>query len=68
MKHHPLSKRLGLFLGPILFITIQLLPFELISPQADTVIAIAIWMVLWWITEAVSISVTSLLPLLLLRL
>lgn len=65
MKHHPLPKRLGLFLGPLLFIVLQLLPFELISPQADTVIAVAIWMVLWWITEAVSISVTSLLPLLL---
>ena len=65
MKHHPLPKRLGLFLGPLLFIVLQLLPFELISPQADTVNAVAIWMVLWWITEAVSISVTSLLPLLL---
>ncbi|MBT8239014.1 MAG: DASS family sodium-coupled anion symporter, partial [Croceitalea sp.] len=31
----------------------------------DLVIAVAIWMLIWWISEAVSISVTALLPLLL---
>lgn len=65
MKNHPLSKRLGLFLGPILFIILQSSPLILISDKADTVIAVALWMITWWITEAVSISVTSLLPLLL---
>ncbi len=65
MKHHPLSKRLGLFLGPILFSLLSLLPVEFISEKADTVIATAVWMIIWWITEAVSISVTALLPLLL---
>lgn len=65
MMNHPLSKIIGLFLGPILFIIVQLLPFDIISNKADTVIASALWMVCWWITEAVSISVTALLPLLL---
>lgn len=65
MTNHPISKIIGLFLGPILFIIVQLLPFEIISNKADTVIASALWMVCWWITEAVSISVTALLPLLL---
>lgn len=65
MTNHPLSKIIGLFLGPILFIIVQLLPFDIISNKADTVIATALWMVCWWITEAVSISVTALLPLLL---
>jgi sodium-dependent dicarboxylate transporter 2/3/5 len=65
MKNHPLSKSIGLFLGPLLFIIVQFLPFVFVSEKADTVIAVALWMVLWWITEAVSISVTSLLPLLL---
>ncbi|MGC1204834.1 MAG: DASS family sodium-coupled anion symporter [Flavobacteriaceae bacterium] len=65
MIKHPKSKIIGLFLGPILFIIVQYLPFEIISEKADTVIATALWMVFWWITEAVSISVTSLLPLLL---
>ena len=65
MTQQPYSKIIGLFLGPLLFIIVQLLPFDLISNKADTVIASALWMVCWWITEAVSISVTALLPLLL---
>lgn len=65
MQQHPFSKKIGLFLGPILFIIVQLLPFDIISNNADTVIATALWMVCWWITETVSISVTALLPLLL---
>lgn len=60
-----LSKKIGLFLGPILFFIILNLPFELVSEKGDAVIAVAVWMVIWWITEAVSISVTALLPLLL---
>ena len=56
---------MGLFLGPILFLIISNLPSALISEKGDAVIAIAIWMIIWWITEAVSISVTALLPLLL---
>ncbi len=65
MNHHPLFKRIGLFLGPILFLIIQFTSISFISDTADTVIAAAVWMVIWWITEAVSISVTALLPLLL---
>lgn len=59
------SKKAGLFLAPILFIILLNLPFELVSEKGDAVIAVAVWMVIWWITEAVSISVTALLPLLL---
>ncbi len=60
-----LSKKAGLLLGPILFFLIISLPFELVSENGDRVVAVAAWMVVWWITEAVSISVTALLPLLL---
>jgi sodium-dependent dicarboxylate transporter 2/3/5 len=60
-----LSRKLGLLLGPILFLIISNLPNALISEKGDAVIAIAAWMIIWWITEAVSISVTALLPLLL---
>jgi sodium-dependent dicarboxylate transporter 2/3/5 len=59
-----LSSKVGLFLGPILFLLLNYLPFELVSEQGDAVIAVAAWMIVWWITEAVSISVTALLPLL----
>lgn len=62
------SKRLGLLLGPLLFGLLMCWPEPLISPKGDAVIAVALWMVTWWLTEAVSISVTALLPLLLLPL
>ncbi|MBT8258680.1 MAG: DASS family sodium-coupled anion symporter, partial [Bacteroidia bacterium] len=61
----PISKRIGLILGPLAFLVVFLLPSEIISEKADHVIAVALWMVIWWITETVSISVTALLPLVL---
>ena len=63
-----LSKKIGLVLGPVAFLVLNLLPFEMVSEKGDPVISIAAWMLIWWITEAVSISVTALLPLLLLPL
>lgn len=61
-----LSKKLGLLVGPVLFFGILYLP-DLIPGKetANAVIAVGAWMILWWITEAVSIAVTALLPLLL---
>lgn len=61
-----LERKFGLFLGPLAFAMILFLP-DLIPGKdlANPVIAVAAWMVIWWITETVSISVTSLLPLLL---
>lgn len=61
-----LSKKIGLVLGPVVFLILNLLPFEMVSEKGDPVISVAAWMLIWWITEAVSISVTALLPLLLL--
>ncbi len=60
-----LSKRIGLLLAPIVFLITINLPFTIISPSGDAVIAVALWMIIWWITEAVHIAVTSLLPLIL---
>ncbi|WP_288954981.1 DASS family sodium-coupled anion symporter [uncultured Polaribacter sp.] len=59
------TKKIGLFLGPLLFFIIQFLPFTLVSETGDAVIAVASWMVVWWITETVHIAVTALLPLIL---
>ncbi len=56
-------KKVGLLLGPLFFIIFYNLPFVLLNPQADKIIAVALWMVIWWITETVSISVTALIPL-----
>ena len=63
MHTHPLSKKIGLFSGPLLFITVLNFPFDSLSFEAAAVLATASWMVSWWISEAVSISVTALLPL-----
>ncbi|MFT5103815.1 MAG: sodium-dependent dicarboxylate transporter 2/3/5 [Candidatus Latescibacterota bacterium] len=63
MKHYPLTKQIAFLLGPILCALILWLPFTIINEQMDPVIAVAAWMIIWWITEAVSISVTALLPL-----
>lgn len=60
------SRKLGLVAGPLFFVIINQLPVLLEGyEQANAVIAVAAWMIIWWITEAVSISVTALLPLVL---
>lgn len=59
------TKKIGLLLGPLLFFIIQFLPITFVSETGDAVIAVAVWMVIWWITETVNIAVTALLPLIL---
>lgn len=59
------TKKIGLLLGPLLFFIIQFSPITLVSAKADAVIAVAVWMVLWWVSETVNIAVTALLPLIL---
>lgn len=57
------AKRIGFFLGPGLFLFFYFLfPEDIISPQAPKVLALAVWMLTWWITEAVPIPVTAFLP------
>lgn len=60
------SQLIGLFLGPFLFI-ITLLFFHPVDLSAEgvAILASTIWIAAWWITEAVPIPVTSLLPLVL---
>lgn len=56
-------QRVGLVLGPALFLLILLLPLpEGMKPEALKVAAIAALMATWWITEAIPIPATSLLP------
>lgn len=57
------SKKIGLFLGPALMAFLLLLPTpDPLSPAAWKVIAMAAFMLTWWITEAVPLPVTALLP------
>jgi len=61
-----LTKRFGLVLGPLLF-TLIILFFkpEGLSPQANAILASTAWIAVWWITEAIPIAVTALLPIVL---
>ncbi|MFZ5425493.1 MAG: SLC13 family permease [Thermodesulfobacteriota bacterium] len=57
------AKRIGLFLGPALFILFCILPVpQGLSPQAMYCAATTALMATWWITEAIPIPATSLLP------
>ncbi len=60
------GKRIGLIAGPICFVAILLFfhPNGL-SDEANAVLASTVWIAIWWITEAIPIAVTSLLPIVL---
>jgi sodium-dependent dicarboxylate transporter 2/3/5 len=60
------TKRIGLFLGPLLFLLFYfIIPAGFISPNAFKVFALASWVICWWVTEAIPFPVTALLPLIL---
>jgi len=53
-------------LGPALFLTILWLPTpEGMTSTANFVLACTIWIVVWWLSEALPIAITSLMPLIL---
>jgi len=59
-------KRFGFLAGPLSFLLILLLvDSNFISPGAYKVLAVATWMILWWITEAAPVPIAALLPLIL---
>jgi sodium-dependent dicarboxylate transporter 2/3/5 len=56
----------GLLLGPALFFITLFLPLpEGMTPEGLSVAAVAVLMAVWWITEAIPIPATALLPILL---
>jgi sodium-dependent dicarboxylate transporter 2/3/5 len=63
-KNIDVPKLVGYVLGPLLFLIVFLFtPSDFITPDAYKVLAVAAWMITWWVTEAAPIPVTSLLPL-----
>lgn len=65
MKKHP-AKIYGLVVGPLLFALVMLFVRPAgMSEEARMVLASTLWIATWWITEAIPIPVTSLLPLVL---
>jgi sodium-dependent dicarboxylate transporter 2/3/5 len=60
------TKKIGLLLGPALFIlTRYALHLDGLSDQGNAVLACTLWVATWWITEAMPIAATSLLPIIL---
>lgn len=58
------ARQIGFFLGPVFFMLLLIvLPEGLISPGASKVLALAAWIITWWVTEAAPIPVTALIPL-----
>ena len=56
-------KRIGLLAGLILFIVVWLMPAPAgMAPQAQAMAAIAVLMASWWMSEAIPIPATALLP------
>ncbi|WP_163527328.1 SLC13 family permease [Halobacillus ihumii] len=61
------AQLVGLILGPSLFlITLLFLNPPGLNPEAQAVLASTLWIATWWITEAIPIPVTSVLPIILL--
>lgn len=61
-----ITKRIGIILGPLLFVlTIYFFNPEDLSKEGIAVLATALWVAVWWITEAVPIATAALLPIVL---
>ncbi|MFJ6413641.1 SLC13 family permease [Terribacillus saccharophilus] len=66
-RPYKLPQLVGLFLGPLLFFSVILFYYpEGLSYEGRMVLATTLWVATWWITEAIPIPATSLLPLILL--
>ena len=60
------KKNIGLFLGPLVFFLVKFFynP-EGLSNEGLSILASTLWVAIWWITEAVPIYVTALIPIIL---
>lgn len=60
------KKKIGLILGPLLFFLVLFFFHpEGLSQEGNAILASAVWIAVWWITEPVPISITALLPIVL---
>jgi sodium-dependent dicarboxylate transporter 2/3/5 len=63
----PAGRGRWILVGPFLFVVLLLMPRpEGMTPEAQATLAMAGWMAGWWLTVAVPLAVTALLPLVLL--
>ncbi|WP_422123573.1 SLC13 family permease [Planococcus sp. X10-3] len=65
-RNYNTAQLIGLFLGPLLFVlTLLFVNPDGLPPEAKGILASTIWIATWWITEAIPIPATSLLPIIL---
>ncbi|WP_374763290.1 SLC13 family permease [Yunchengibacter salinarum] len=63
------TRRIGMVLGPLAFLGIYALPAPAgVTADGWMVVAVAALMAVWWVTEAIPVAATALLPLVLLPL
>ena len=56
--------RIGLWLGPLAFLLIlTFTDLDPGNPMVTRMVAITVWMAIWWLSEAIPIAATSLMPL-----
>lgn len=68
-KSYNMMQKIGFFLGPLVFFLILFaLPLPGLSWEGRAVLAVTAWMAVWWISEAIPLGITSLMPLVLLPL
>ena len=61
-----MKKIIPLSLGPLVFVIMQFFGAPIGMPEnAYTMLAIALWMAVWWVSEVIPIGVTALLPIVL---
>jgi len=68
MEHHPRpqggrGQRIGFWLGPALFALLMIFPVDPINAPASNLAAVALLMDTWWVTDAIPLFATALLPL-----
>lgn len=65
-KGYTVRQKIGLFLGPLIFLVLLLMPTPVgMRIEAQRTLAITALMATWWICESIPIPATSLLPLIL---
>jgi len=58
-------QQIGMLLGPSTFVVVLLFHPFAIPPSANAALASTLWIAIWWVTEAIPIPATSLLPIVL---
>jgi len=60
------TKQIGIYLGPVMFfLTLLFFNPPGLNDASRAVLASSLWVAIWWITEALPIAVTALLPMIL---